>query len=355
MNYEDMKRLYETVKPIRGTTIKPIGKRSKKHESIERIVNADGTESYAAKMYDTHCVIYHADSTFSIGNGGYHTTSTADFIARHAPFGVFCSKVKNRLWIYYSAEGWRARDKAVRYPISDEPIQFQKMLRTPSGETTLEPVGGMQVTRNMVDRKITRTIRSKIQPFLDYAKLFLSMSGGWVMEETIAQHFKPVENVPKSRWDQGLYYATPSPTGIPLPDFLQVGEDYRDEATGEYKQRAPFLIANATGFRRAMGRHDRLMEFSEYMNALPEDDFLYGLCLLALVESKPIVDGRVTRTIEQQVNAGGMSYTTTAKFKDIQVDYSSLRDTLNKYIAKRTDVIKTVRVEPSNKFLSKVA
>lgn len=85
-NYETAKRLYENIKPIRGSSddVRPLGKRRDKHKLITKGTDERG-EYYAAKLYRSKLVKYYPNGTVFITHDGWSSMSTAKFIDRVAP------------------------------------------------------------------------------------------------------------------------------------------------------------------------------------------------------------------------------------------------------------------------------
>lgn len=330
-DYLNMKSLYDRVKPIRGTDIRPLKSRTRKHEQVVRVDGGlPGTESYAARLHQTNCVVYHPDNTFSVTHGGWVTPTTANFLTRFLPLGVYCVKVRNVLWVYdYSRE--------VKYPISSEPVRFTMVNRK------VVPVSPMTIPRKLVDRGLTKVIQAKMEPFLRFAKTFLSMSDGWVMHDTIKQHFTKLPKPVATNYylfNTPGFSATPSPSGRDLP--RELASPQQDKC----------VLVNAHSFHGVCSRSSGAESFTDYISTMPEDDFLYVLCLLALWVHVARVSGRVAETVVVDTAYG---YQSKREYLDIQLDYKKLREALFKYITKRSDVHKTVHVEPSDKFLTKVA
>ena len=325
-DYLNMKSLYDRVKPIRGTDIRPLKERTRKHEQVVRVDGGlPGTESYAARLHQTNCIVYHPDDTFSVTHGGWATQSTARFLTRVLPHGVYCVKACNVLWVCdYSREA--------KYPISSEPVRFTMV------NHKVVPVSPMLIPRKLVDRGLTKVIQDKMEPFLRFAKTFLSMSDGWVMHDTIKQHLVP--SVSRTSFAATAFLATPSPSGRDLPRGLASPQQNR------------CALVNAHSFHGVCSRSSGAESFTDYISTMPEEDFLYGLCLLALWVHGARVSGREAETIVVDTAYG---YQSKREYLDIQLDYKKLREVLFRYITKRSDIHKIVHVEPSDKFLTKVA
>jgi hypothetical protein len=100
-NYASAKQHYESITPIRGSTIRPIGKRNKKHMQI--VENRDPTHGhyYAARLYNTECVRYYENGKIQVQCEGWVSQSTAKFIDAVSPF--VASIGNNLLWVHNNA------------------------------------------------------------------------------------------------------------------------------------------------------------------------------------------------------------------------------------------------------------
>lgn len=74
-NYAQAKYKFDSTIPIRGTDIRPLGRRYAKHHAI--VENAQG---YAAKLYNTEVVTWCANGDIIVGAYGYITRTTTLFI-----------------------------------------------------------------------------------------------------------------------------------------------------------------------------------------------------------------------------------------------------------------------------------
>ena len=77
-SFEEAKRHYESIKPIRGSdNLRPACKtpngRRKKHIQI---VERNEGNSYAIQLYETDVVTFHNNNTLELNNGGWATSST---------------------------------------------------------------------------------------------------------------------------------------------------------------------------------------------------------------------------------------------------------------------------------------
>ena len=98
-DYAAAKRHFDSITPIRGATIRPIGQRSKKHMQIVEGNNERGPY-YAAKLYDTECVRWYengGDDMVQVRCGGWTSQSSAAFIGA---VSVYATNLQhNYLWV----------------------------------------------------------------------------------------------------------------------------------------------------------------------------------------------------------------------------------------------------------------
>lgn len=83
-DYDHAKRHYDYITPIRGTNIRPIGKRSKQHMQITEGSNEHG-HYFAAKLHRSECVRWYHNGRIQVRADGYSTVSTASFIHAVSP------------------------------------------------------------------------------------------------------------------------------------------------------------------------------------------------------------------------------------------------------------------------------
>lgn len=77
--YEQALEHHDSIKPIRGTNIRPIIKTSngRRRKHLQILKQSDG--SIACRLYDTNVLTYYPDGEIHFTNGGYATVSTHQF------------------------------------------------------------------------------------------------------------------------------------------------------------------------------------------------------------------------------------------------------------------------------------
>ena len=85
--YEQALAHYESIKPIRGKVIRPIGNRRHQHRQIVRPPGR-GMRGIAARLYATNVVTWYEDGTLVIDHGGYQSATTRQFVENVLPWSV---------------------------------------------------------------------------------------------------------------------------------------------------------------------------------------------------------------------------------------------------------------------------
>lgn len=295
-SYKHYANKWVSTKPIRGRAVdvRPIGERRRDWEQIVRKEFDDGTSdpnySYAARLWQTDCVEYLPNGDIILRTGGWHTPSTAEFIHEHSPF--MCWKQNGVLWV--------RRPDTPAYPLPKEMrFNYEKGEYVPA-----EPA---VVHKRVVDRAKAKAAREPIMPFLAWAKMFLTMSDGWVMHSTMKEVFGWSDD-PQ---DMG-YVDVP-----PLSDMKVLDLFAQGDVDPEYSY-TRMLCAFAMKLRWHGSSNDlRTAEFF---------DILVG------PRQTPI----------------------RRSFYDIHVKYDSLKNMLYSMVEGNIDVHKVVEVAPSKKAMSRV-
>lgn len=175
--YEQYKAKHDSIKPIRGKTVRPIGKRRKQEESIREVV-IDGVKGIACHLYNTDCVIYLEDGNILLSSGGYNTHTTRKFI--HAQTSFSCTKANNYLWVYVNQpEG----HLAVPLPRNGDILRLEPV----EGSRYYRIVPPRPILQETVDRTKAKEARAPLMPFLNWAKVMLKMSDGFVAQPSTPQ------------------------------------------------------------------------------------------------------------------------------------------------------------------------
>lgn len=182
--YEFYKNKFNNTKPIRGrdVEVRPIGQRRRDWEKVTRKDLGDGTFAYCAKLYDTECVEYHPNGDIVLRVNGWQTPSTAEFIHTHSPFT--CFKKNRKLWVKM-----QVHEEVKVYPLSNEPMRFKW-----NGAHGYEPAQPIVIKKQVVNRSKAKAAREPVMPFVEWARVFINMSDGWLMHETQKQVFGWGEN-----------------------------------------------------------------------------------------------------------------------------------------------------------------
>ena len=288
-SYAGMHAKHESTKPIRGdgtnSGVIPLGKRSKANEQLVRKV-IDGQVVYACRLYDTDCVEYWPDGSVLVRDGGYNTTTTGKFIHDWSPFA--CWRQYAQLWVRFQ----NSSNDVVNYPVGEQGSKYEPYLTVDMhGARRWKIVGKQTVTKSYVDKTAMANARAPIKPFLDWAKVTLSMSDGWVM------------------------YAT------------------RKEVLAQVGTKVTAPSANSVQFNKQL-----------YL-AIQEDPDFYAAALHLLLPPHIAKDTRVGETEEI---IGVFNIPMLKRHFDTKHTYVQLRDAVDAMIKKACDVMMLVEEEPRN-------
>lgn len=146
-SYSAAKKHYESIKPIRGTTTRPIGKRRATHRTIERVHNG-----YSASLYDNRVVTWLEDGRIVLDSCGYPTTSTSEFIRALIPRGTAAIV-----------------DKKLRYIVDSKSYLIGE-----GSEACVINLDGTVVSKpnivHRLSRKRMNEVRKKYSEFITYVK-----------------------------------------------------------------------------------------------------------------------------------------------------------------------------------------
>lgn len=178
MTYEYMRNRFNEVKPIRGrsTDVRPIGDRRRDHELVCEISTPRAEKSYSAKLYRTHCVIFHPDNTVELQHGGWVSHSTADFINEHAPRTVRVFRASGVMW----ATLQHGRGEEGTYPVPSEGLILKPTNEIAWGSTCYVPVNPRPVSQRRINREEISKKRNEMRAFVDFGTALLKMSDGWL-------------------------------------------------------------------------------------------------------------------------------------------------------------------------------
>lgn len=162
--YDEAKRRYESIKPIRGNLldIRPLGKRRAHHMRIQK--NAvDGMEVYECVLYSTACVTWYPDGKVLLRDNGWATPSTAKFI----------DSVMAGVWASCTAKHICVRVNSKDYPVPKNGLWLQH------NGITWAVLNPPKVYVTVLNRTEARCIRTLAKPILDYFKVMAPL-----MEDT---------------------------------------------------------------------------------------------------------------------------------------------------------------------------
>lgn len=299
--YKDMERNWHTTKPIRGRSVdvRPIGQRRRDWEQIVRHPIDEGMWSYAARLYGTDVVTYLPNGDIILNANGWHTPSTAEFINQHSPF--MCIKRHNKLWVHARASMEHPSSSIKAYPLSDGPMRFNH-----KGANFYEPSEKVVIKKKVIDKVLAKEAREPLQPFLAWAKAFITMSEGWVMHET------------------------------------------RKEVLGFEKYDGGGAMRMPRHIRNEREMYDMLTVQADFE---PEAVYLRVLCSLA---SNMYEEQRVAETHAYEGTWGGRATTHTQNFYDYRVPFDAVKRKVYGWVERYENVHRIVESEPGNNSMRNV-
>lgn len=174
--YDTMRNLYHSVKPIRGSdNLRPIANRRHQDDRIAQNKLVDGSETYSALFRNHEAITYYPNGEIVI-RGGNACGEKVDFLNAHSPFRFIYQY--QHMW--YSGSG-------VYVPIINEGL-----VMTPNGEGKYT-APNVVLHQKVIDRIKIKIHRERYKPFLNWARVFLEMTDGWLCVGTgkeLSEHYK---------------------------------------------------------------------------------------------------------------------------------------------------------------------
>lgn len=289
-SYTHYKNLWEAVKPIRGRSVdvRPIGQRRRDWEQVTRKQLPNGEFSYCAHLYSTDVVEYLPNGNIILRTGGWETPSTAEFIHEHSPFSAW--KANRKVW---------ARVGKIVYPVG-EALELEYV------DGGYAPVNNVLIKKKVVDRAKAKDARAPVMPFLNWAKVFLAMSDGWVMHAT------------------------------------------RKEVVG-------LVGVNKPGgfmYEEGLVTRDHKIVYERICNAKP-DEYLKILCTL-LREPQEAIDLRIAETLQWEGTVRNSARIFQSNYYDMRFDFTTLKLMVYGIVERAVNITTIKEVKPTNKTMTNV-
>ena len=197
-HYEEAAFRFKNIKPVRGTDIRPLGNRRAKHYAIEQ-----RGESYVCTLYGHPVITYHkgvgdtGDTEYmtEISLCGHNTQTTRRFIRQI--LDTPCYQYRKKTYIDIGRRVIKKSER--RYVVRGSyylPTDYAIQVR--DGEV-LNPV---PMTKNVIDREITKNLREKYKESMADAEAMLDLglaqfvrgfgmsNGGYDPSQKIAEYRK---------------------------------------------------------------------------------------------------------------------------------------------------------------------
>lgn len=288
--YQFYKDKWVSTKPIRGRTedIRPIGKRRRDWETVTRKDLGNGEYSYCAKLWNTECVEYLPDGSIKLRIDGWATPSTAEFIYEHSPFR--CFKRNRKLWVYVREDA----DETKTYPLGEGDLHLLPV----DGGRWYRPAEPVKIKKQVVNRAKAKEARADVMAFLNWAKVMLKISDGWVMHETRKELFG---------WE---------------------GDKY------------------------SVGQHASHKDLLGYVTSGDEEKWLRALCHASANMNN--TEQRTAEVVVIEHDWQGHKHTYNQSFYDIQINFDALKRFIYKVADSHADIHDIVEVEATNKTMTNV-
>jgi len=161
-SYAEAKHKHETTTPIRGrsTDVRPLGKRRTTWMHITK-----GENYYAAKLYNTECVIWYENGDIKINSGGWATYTTRDFIACVLPASFRVELLRSEIRIH----GYRVPKEQGLLLKPDAANEMGYKVSSPHQEYTYT-----------INRSKKKEVFNRFKDFRDWLKGYLSLREGFM-------------------------------------------------------------------------------------------------------------------------------------------------------------------------------
>jgi hypothetical protein len=167
-SYEEAVRVYHNIKPIRGTTCRPLGKRNAKHYAIEK-----RGDIYECMLYGHPVITFSRDDygrgMATVNMCGYDTVTTRGFISRILGTDCYSHKGKTYIEIGKRAtqdpETGKYKVTGAYYLPAHYPLQFKV------GEC-INPIPAM---KKVLDREVTKQLRDEFKDSMADAEAMLRL------------------------------------------------------------------------------------------------------------------------------------------------------------------------------------
>jgi len=176
--YEEAAFVYKNIKPIRGTTCRPLGNRRAKHYAIELLAN----KHYVCTLYGHPVIIFSRDEygrgMATVNMCGYDTQTTRAFISRIFRTDCYSHKGKTYIEVGKRATQDPATGKykvtGAYYLPAHYPLQFK----------VGECINPVPVLKKVLDREVTKQLRDEFKDSMADAEAMLRLglaryTGGW--------------------------------------------------------------------------------------------------------------------------------------------------------------------------------
>jgi hypothetical protein len=167
-SYQSAVRVYHNIKPIRGTEIRPLGRRNAKHYAIEVV-----GEDVVCKLYGHPVLTFGRDEygrgMVTVNMCGYDTVTTRGFITR--VLGTDCYSRKGKTYIEIGKRATQDPETG-KYKVTGAyylPAHYALQFKV--GEC----INPARVTKKVLDREVTKQLRDTFKDSMADAEIMLRL------------------------------------------------------------------------------------------------------------------------------------------------------------------------------------
>lgn len=159
---------YESIKPFRGSDVRPLESRRKKHVTIRLGAYKD----VIIRQHNTDVLTYKADDTVIINNGGWASMTTHELLQTVSPFN--CTGHQNQTWITSFFDTPTGERKHGSLPLRNN---AQEEFRYDAEKNNWLRVNPLFPTVGAIDREAAKRVRAQYAKFKTYALGCLKLLG----------------------------------------------------------------------------------------------------------------------------------------------------------------------------------
>ena len=168
-SYAGAVRRYNDTKPVRGTNIHPLGRRTCDATQTIRMSGDD----VIIRLYNTNIVVYHSNGDITLRTGDYDTLLTQQAIDRYSPFHTY--RRNGYMVAIINGGHWAIAGDGTRF----------------IAEQDHKPAKPYQIVtrKQYVDRALAKVVRAKLTPILKQSIALATCFAGGTIPDEYRNHY----------------------------------------------------------------------------------------------------------------------------------------------------------------------